>query len=58
MIDVHEEPESIKKEFGGLMERCHFCRAPTRFWTADKHTPVCQTCAKSNEEPKKAVRND
>lgn len=48
MIPVHEEPKDIQREFGGLRERCEFCGAPTRYWTADAQHPVCQRCAESH----------
>lgn len=60
MIPVHEEPKHIQREFGGQMEHCEFCRARTRYWTADALHPVCQRCAetRSPSELKKPCRGD
>lgn len=48
MIEVHEEPEEVQKEFGSLMEKCEFCQKPTRFWTMDGQNAVCPCCAKKH----------
>ena len=54
MISVHEEPAAIQREFGRTVERCEFCRQPTRFWDATKRHAVCERCAeeKSPEDLK------
>ena len=54
-FEVHPEPETL----GQPHENCVICKKPTRYWMADKHTPLCPTCAKAICGPKskkKAVK--
>ncbi len=44
---VHEDQETAA-EFGSLVERCHFCQAPTRYWHENTNNPVCPGCAKKH----------
>lgn len=30
------------------LERCCFCRAPTKFWCAEKDVAVCPKCAETH----------
>ena len=48
MIPVHEEPLEVQRWFGKTVERCEFCRLPTRYWDATKQHSVCQQCAQSH----------
>lgn len=49
MIEVHEEPKHIQREFGRTMESCTFCRTPTRYWDATKQHTVCPLCAEHHD---------
>ena len=52
MISIeHEDTEELKKWGLGLenvMERCFFCKAPTRFWNKKANEPCCESCAKTH----------
>lgn len=41
----HEDAETVA-EFPGLIERCHFCQAQTRWWHENTNNPVCPSCSK------------
>ena len=47
-IPVEHEDEATVNEFGGIVESCHFCRAPTRYWHTGTNNPVCPDCAKKH----------
>lgn len=49
MIKVEEESAEVRKAFRGLVENCHFCNKPTRFWNTYTNNPVCQPCAKVHD---------
>jgi hypothetical protein len=46
-IIVEQEPEEIKKQFWGAMERCVFCFKETTTWHKQTNTPICEDCAKT-----------
>lgn len=41
--------EGAEKSFGGTVEKCHFCEAPTRSWHENTNNPVCPDCAKQHK---------
>ena len=47
-IPVELEDEDAIRGFGGIVENCHFCKAPTRYWHENTNNPVCRECAKSH----------
>jgi len=48
-IPVQHESDEMVAEFGGIIEGCHFCKAPTRYWHENTNNPVCKVCAKSHK---------
>jgi len=48
-IPVEHESSKIMQEFGKLIESCHFCRTPTRYWHNNTNNPVCQCCSKKHK---------
>lgn len=51
-IAIHHEPMGHCKSWGigDVAEHCVFCNKQTRYWSADKHNPVCPECAKVHDE--------
>lgn len=49
-IEIHREPEEIRKAFPRIFERCHFCTRETDMWDKSGFTPVCDSCAKKHDE--------
>lgn len=47
-ITVEHEDDATVEAFGGIVESCHFCQAPTRYWHAGTNNPVCPDCAKKH----------
>lgn len=45
-IPVHREPEIDDPLFRNVIESCHFCQKPTRYWHENTNNPVCPKCAK------------
>lgn len=48
-IPVEREDTKELKKWGmgleNMMERCVFCRNPTRYWNKKRNQPCCQACA-------------
>lgn len=45
----HEDIDSVRDMgVSGLLEHCHFCKAPTRYWYLPTNDPCCQMCAKEH----------
>jgi hypothetical protein len=34
---------------GHIIEECHFCGTPTRYWHENTNNPVCPTCSKKHK---------
>ncbi len=45
-IPIVHEGQDVVEEFGNLVEQCHFCKVPTRYWHENTNNPVCPSCAK------------
>jgi len=44
----HEDVEELKKwgmDLESVLEKCKFCKVPTRFWYEPKNEPCCPGCA-------------
>lgn len=48
MIEVHREPREEVWDLAAI-ERCCFCRRPTRYWYLPKDVACCQECARKAE---------
>lgn len=46
---VKKEPYFVTKEWRGLLEKCVFCKMPTKYWYKEKE-PVCESCATEKNE--------
>ncbi len=44
-IPLIKESEEVSKQFHGLIESCHFCNKPTKYWHENTNNPVCEKCA-------------
>lgn len=47
-IPLKKEPDSEASQYFGIIESCHFCNRPTRYWHENTNNPVCQECAKTH----------
>lgn len=45
MIPTAFEDAATIEEFPRLVESCHFCKKPTRYWHENTNNPVCPACA-------------
>ncbi len=43
---VREPEDEADNVFGGIVEGCHFCNTPTKFWNENTNNPVCRPCAR------------
>lgn len=41
---VREPDEEFQNS--GIIEGCHFCHTPTKFWNENSNNPVCRPCAR------------
>lgn len=46
-IPLIKEPENMDLSF--IVEKCHFCGEPTRYWHENTNNPVCKNCSKSHK---------
>lgn len=46
MIPIKYESKEIINEWPKIIEACHFCKKPTRWWHVNTNNPVCVKCAK------------
>ena len=44
-IPVKYEDLDTQLKWPHIVEKCHFCKTPTRYWHENTNNPVCQHCA-------------
>jgi len=49
MINVKYEDAKTIAEWGGITEKCFFCKKPTRYWHELTNNPVCPDCGKTHK---------
>jgi hypothetical protein len=55
MLVIEHEPGSVA-DWGGVIERCVFCRSKTRYWHRASNTPICEACARTYTEEELALK--